>query len=139
MPRARPAPILAPKEVRTVTLTRKDAAATALTILAVLAFFATHEGWNVWLIGDSHRWAAAAIALLGIATCGQGSPDKGRGTRFLAALGILAFVLAVVSIATGSLTPLSLLVVDIVLLWAFSTARHAFAHHTHEPPKPVSA
>ena len=36
-----------------MTLTRKDAAATALTILVVLAFLATHEGWGVPLISDS--------------------------------------------------------------------------------------
>lgn len=111
-----------------MALTRKDLVATGLTALAVLAFLSTHEGWNVWLIGDSHRWAAGAISLLGVATCGQGSPDKGPGRMFLAALGMLATVLAVVAIATGSLTPLSLLVVDIVLLWALSTSRHVFAH-----------
>ena len=33
--------------------------------LSVLVFAATHEGWNVWLIGDSHRWAAGAILVLG--------------------------------------------------------------------------
>ncbi len=45
----------------------KDVVATGLTILAVLAFLAAHEGWGVWLIGDSRRWAAAAITLLGAA------------------------------------------------------------------------
>jgi hypothetical protein len=59
-------------------LTRKDLVATGLTAVAVLAFLATHEGWNVWLIGDSRRWAAGAIWLLGIATCAQGSPEKER-------------------------------------------------------------
>jgi hypothetical protein len=107
-----------------MTLTRKDLAATALTTLAVLAFFATHEGWNVWLVGGSHRWAAGAITLLGVFTCGLGSPGKDAMTRVLAGLGIVAGVLAVVSIATGSLTTLSLLTVDIVLLWALSLLRH---------------
>ncbi len=49
----------------TLALTRKDVAATVLTALAVLAFAATHQSWNVWLIGSSHRWAAVAILLLG--------------------------------------------------------------------------
>lgn len=102
----------------------KDIAATGLTILVVLAFLATHEGWNVWLIGDSRRWAAGAITLFGVATCGLGSPSKGNATKFLATLGILAFIFAALALATGSLTPLSLLVVDIVLLWAVSTLRH---------------
>jgi hypothetical protein len=113
-----------------MALTRKDVVATLLTTLAVLVFAATHEGWNVWLVGDSRRWAAGVILVLGCATCGQGSPDKGRASKFLAALGILAFALAIVAIVTGSLTPLSLLVADIVLLWALSTFRHAL----HGPP-----
>src|SRR5437763_217104 len=93
------------KEVETMTLNRKDVAATALTALVVLVFFTTHEGWSVWLIGGSHRWAAGAI------------------------------VLAVLALVTGSLTPLSFLVVDIVLLWAVSTARHV----GHDAEKPVPA
>jgi hypothetical protein len=102
----------------------KDVVATGLTALAVLVFLATHESWGVWLIGDSRRWAAAAITLLGVTTCGLGSPSKGKATKFLATLGILAFVFAALALATASLTPLSLLVVDIVVLWAMSTLRH---------------
>jgi hypothetical protein len=97
---------------------------TVLTALAVLAFAATHQGWNVWLIGGSHRWAAGAIVLLGAFTCGLDSPGKDTATKILAVLGIAAGVLAVLALVTGSLTPLSLLTVDIVLLWAASTARH---------------
>jgi hypothetical protein len=108
-----------------MALTRKDLGATLLTALAVLVFAATHEGWNVWLVGGSHRWAAGAIFLIGCMTCGLGSPSKGRATKFLAALGMAALVLAVLAIATGSLTALSLLVVDIVILSALSTLRHA--------------
>jgi hypothetical protein len=106
-------------------LSRKDLLATTLTTLAVVTFFATHEGWNVWLVGDSHRWAAAVISVLGVLTCGLGSPGRGTATRLLALLGVVALVLAVLALTTGSLTPLSLLVVDIVLLWAASTLRHA--------------
>ena len=111
-----------------MTLTRKDLAATVLTTLAVLTFFATHEGWNVWLVGGSHRWAAGAITLLGAFTCGLGSPGKDFATKLLAVLGIAAGVLAVLALVTGSLTPLSLLTLDIVLLWAASMVRHA-----HQP------
>ncbi len=65
-----------------MTLTRKDAVAAVLTALAVLAFVATHQSWNVWLIGSSHRWAAGAIMVLGALTCGLGSAQghgQGRG------------------------------------------------------------
>lgn len=110
-------------------------AATALTILVVLTFLATHEGLGVPLVGDSHRWATGAIALLGIATCGLGSPGQGVGTRLLATLGVLALVLTVLALATGSLTPLSLLVVDIVVLWFAATVRHL----GHMPRKPLTA
>ena len=108
-----------------MTLTRKDLVATALTTLVVLVFAATHEGWGVPLVGGSHRWAAAAILLLGMATCAQGSPGKGPVTTLLAALGVSALVLGAIALVSGSLTPLSLLVVDIVALWLLSTARHA--------------
>src|SRR5512146_2025133 len=115
------------KEVRTMMLSRKDVAATALTALVVVTFVATHEGWNVWLVGGSHRWAAGAILILGVLTCGLGSPGRGTATKLLATLGVLALVLAVLALATGSLTPLSLLVVDISVLWVVSTLRH-FGH-----------
>jgi len=118
-----------------MTLTRKDAAATLLTALAVLIFFATHEAWNVALVGDSHRWAAGTIVLLGVLTCGLGTPQKGPLTFVLAALGTLALVVAVLALVTGSLTPLSLLVVDMVVLWAMSTFRHA----RHVPPRNLAA
>jgi hypothetical protein len=100
-----------------MALTRKDAAAAALTALAVLVFLATHEGWGVPLVGGSHRSAAGAIFLLG-------SPGKDAATKLLAILGITALVLAVLAVASGSLTPLSLLVVDMVALWAVATLRH---------------
>jgi hypothetical protein len=107
-----------------MTVTRKDAAATVLTALAVLVFAATHQGWNVWLVGDSRRWAAGAIFVLGALTCGQGSPVRGVATKVCATLGLVALVLAAVAVATGSLTALSLLVTDIVVLWGVSTVRH---------------
>ena len=113
-----------PKELNTMILSRKDLAATVLTALGVGTFFATHEGWNVWLVGASHRWAAGVILLLGVMTCGLGSPGQGVATKLLATLGVLALVLAVIALATGSLTPLSLLVVDVVALSAVSTLRH---------------
>jgi hypothetical protein len=105
-------------------LSRKDVGATVLTAFVVATFAATHEGWNVWLVGDSHRWAAGVILLLGVVTCGLGSPGHDAATRLLAMLGVLALVLGLAALVTASLTLLSFLVVDIVLLWAVSTLRH---------------
>jgi hypothetical protein len=109
-----------------MTLTRKDWVATLLTGLALVVFAATHEGWNVWLVGDSHRWAAGVITVFGMFTCGLGRPGKDALTAALAVLGVGAGILAVLALATGSLTPLSLLTIDIVLLWAGSMIRHAY-------------
>jgi hypothetical protein len=100
-----------------------------LTALAVLTFAATHQGWNVWLVGGSHRWAAGAIVLLGSLACGLGSPGNDAATRVLTLLGVVAGVLAVVALVTGSLTVLSLLTLAIVLLWGASLTRHAWHGH----------
>jgi hypothetical protein len=114
----------------TMTLTRKDAAATLFATLSVLAFAATHEGWNVWLIGDNHRWAAALILVLGLGACiTGGQPDAMTEHKTTAMFGGVALVLGVLAIVTGSLTPLSLLVACIVVLWMLTTVRHALAHH----------
>ena len=121
-----------------MALTRKDALATVFTLLAVLVFAAAHESWNVPLVGSSIRWAAAAILLLGVATCSLGSTgdEMSKGarmstqTKFLATVGVAALVLAIWAIVTGSLTALSLLTVCFGLLWAGSTLRHAW-HPTH--------
>jgi hypothetical protein len=115
-----------------MTLTRKDAVATSLTGLAVFAYLATHEGWNVPLVGDSHRWAAAVIMALGIGACSVGAA-RVNSTLF-GVLGAAAFVFGVLALVTGSLTPLSLLVADMVVMWALTTFRHA-----HTPPgRPVA-
>src|SRR4051812_8233030 len=107
-------------------LRSKDVAATLLTAGVVLVFAATHEGWDLPLVGASQRWAAAAILVLGLATCALGDVE-GSVPALFAVLGSLALLLALVALATGSLTALSLLVADDVLLWTLATARHARA------------
>ena len=117
-----------------MTVSRKDVLATVFTAMVVLVFVITHEGWDVPLIGDSHRWAAAVITLIGAVTCGLGSTERLADHKLAATLGVLALVLAVLSLATGSLTPLSLLVADIVALWAVAT----FDHVRNAPRRPVA-
>jgi hypothetical protein len=117
---------------RNMTLTRKDALATSLIGLAVLAFLATHEAWNVPLIGDSHRWAAAVIMALGVGACAAGA--RRVTSTLYSVLGGAAFVLGVLALTTGSLTSLSLLVADMAVMWTIATVRHA-----HAPPgRPVA-
>jgi len=112
-------------------VTQKDLAATVLTVLAVLTFAATHEGWNVWLVGGSHRWAAGAITLLGGVACGLGSPGKDTASRLLGTFGAVAGALAIAALATGSLTLVSLLTLDVVVLWAAALIRHQSAPAVH--------
>ena len=115
-----------------MTLKRKDAVATSLVGLAVLAFLATHEAWNVPLIGDSHRWAAAVILVLGVGACATGA--RRITSTLFSVLGGAAFVFGALALITGSLTPLSLLVADMVVMWALTTLRHA-----HAPPgRPIA-
>jgi hypothetical protein len=111
-----------------MTLTRRDGVATSLTALAVLAFVATHEAWDVPLIGDNRRWAAAVIIVLGIGACAAGA--NGATSAMFGVLGTIALALSVLAVATGSLTPLSLLVADLVVMWALATLRHV-----HGPPR----
>jgi hypothetical protein len=118
-----------------MTAVRKDLAATLLTSLAVLVYFANREGWSVPLVGDSRRWAAAVVLAVGWAACALGSPGKGRLTRVLAALGTLALAFGVIALVTGSPTWLSLLVADIAVLWAVATFRHLRREHA----RPVAA
>lgn len=117
-----------------MTVKRKDAIATGLTALVVLTFFATHQGWNVWFVGDSHRWAAGVITTLGVVTCALGTPSRDYGMKLLMVLGVIAALLAVLAIWTGSLTPLSLLVVDIVLLWGAAKLGHV----QHDLRRPIT-
>jgi hypothetical protein len=118
-----------------MTLTRRDLSAAVLTVLVVLTYAATHEGWGVPLVGDSRRWAAGAILLLGMGACGMGSKVSRTTMMLFGTVGTLALVFAVLAFWTASLTPLSLLVVCIVLLFAMSTVRHA----GHAPGRPVAA
>jgi hypothetical protein len=118
-----------------MALSRKDVAAAVLTSLVVLVFAATYQGWSVPLVGDSHRWAAGVILLLGMITCSLGAPTSSNVSKALGVLGVLAAVLGIWALITGSLVALSLLVIDVVVLFATATALHAW----HPPRKPIAA
>jgi hypothetical protein len=61
-----------------VTRDHNDIGATLLTALAVVVLAATDRGWDVPLLGASHRWAAGAILVVGMAACSLGSSRSGR-------------------------------------------------------------
>ena len=104
---------------------RRDAGATALVALAIGTYLATHQAWNVWLVGDSHRWATVVIFALGLgAYLLDARLDEFPGLTAFMWIAYGSLVLAVIALATGSLTPLSLLVLGIVVCWAITTVRH---------------
>ena len=111
-----------------MTAVRKDLATTLATALAVLVYATTHEGWEIWLIGDDHRWAAAAIVLLGLVPF---ILLRSTGASYLR-LAVIAAMFAVLAFMTGELTALSLLVTTIVVLWLISVVRDVW-HTTHRP------
>lgn len=102
----------------------EDVVATLVGVAAVLAFTTTHEQWNVWLIGDSRRWTAGVLCVLAVGMFGVTARHVDR--LVLAVLAIAVVVLAAVAFWTASLTPLSLLAVAIVLVWAFAVASDVF-------------
>ena len=97
----------------------------------MLGFTATHEYWDVWLIGDSRRWTAGLLALIGLAMFGLVARHIGR--ILLAVLGCAAVCFAVLAFVTASLTPLSLLAATIILSWALAVGRDIF----EVPRKPL--
>jgi hypothetical protein len=105
-------------------LDRNDSAVVGLAILIVGTLLITYEGWGVPLVGDSHRWAAVVIILLGLAAGALSSPGADPRSYALAGLVLTAFLFSVIALATGSLTPLVLLVVADLALIVASTGRH---------------
>jgi len=90
-------------------------AATLIMAVAVLSFTATHERWDVRLIGDSGRWAAVLLSALTVAMFAV-------ATRHIDPVKVIALaagssVLAAWSLWTASLTALSMLTAAIVLVW----------------------
>jgi hypothetical protein len=117
-----------------MTLTRRDAVATAFTGLAALTLVIALAGWNVPLIGDSYRSAAVAAFLLGVGGYLSGRPLQGYREPLLGVLGIVALALAILALATGSAAFLVLLVADTIVLWAATTMRHARAREGRSLP-----
>jgi fatty acid desaturase len=118
-----------------MTRLAKDGTALVLTALAVGVYLANHYAWNVYLVGDSNRWAIGAIAILGMLACGMGATQERAAlmTLLLSAIGIAALVFVIVGLANGSQTMLALLTLATVVLWAASTLRHLLEQRPHLP------
>lgn len=117
-------------------LTAKDLAGTVVAALVVLIYAANVEGW--WYLG-SNRWAAVTMLAVGAVGCPVGARIVGERLTslpimLLGFLGVVALVLAVLAIVTGSQAALLALAILVVALWAGATLRHAFT----PPPQPLA-
>jgi hypothetical protein len=104
--------------------TRSDSKVLGLAILIVGVFVVAYADWGVPLIGDSNRWAAAAIIVLALLAGVLSSPGAESRSYAMAGLVIASFLTAVLAFATASTGALALLVVALLALMAVSTGRH---------------
>jgi hypothetical protein len=105
-------------------INRTDRKVLGLAILIVGVFIMALADWGVPLIGNSNRWAATVIIVLGLAAAVLISPGSESRSYVLAGLVVVAFLAAVLVFATASTGALALLVVALLALIATSTARH---------------
>ena len=117
-----------------MAIDRNDRRVLGLAILIAAVFVTTAAGWGVPLIGDSHRWAAAVIALPALAAGALSAPGSQPRSYVLGGLVLLTFLFAVLAFATASLASLALFVLALLLLIAASMGRHL----RHEPNASVA-
>ena len=111
-------------------LTWHDAAATGAVAAAVALYWAFRAGLDLPLV-SAPRMLSVVVFILGVTACavggnaiipGQHSP---RWASVFGIHGAVAFVLTVLVLITGSAMLLAWLVGLVVLLWLFTTIRHA--------------
>jgi hypothetical protein len=102
----------------------EDVASTILATATVMGFTATHQYWDVWLIGDSRRWTAGLLTIIALAMFALVA--RHIGMTLLVVLGCAAACFAGFAFATASLTPLSLLAATVILAWALAVLRDLF-------------
>jgi hypothetical protein len=112
-------------------LTWRDGVATVLLGVVVALAAAATQGWG-WPLTGSYRSAGLVVFGAGIAMCAlsgsaQSTTTAGKSPYVMlaSALGILALVMLVGVLITGSEAWFVALVVDIAVLWAMTTFRHS--------------
>ena len=116
----------------------KDAASTALVVVALTLAFSVTQGWNWPLLGGV-REGIIVLALVGFGAHLFGAPRE----RFYYTdpFGLLMVLIVVAGMAvgivggliTGTMQYLIVLMGVVTVLWAFATLRHAVEGHT--PPR----
>ncbi len=107
-------------------LTWKDIATTILALCVFGIYYAMSKGVSLPLI-TGYRGAILVLALLGIAMCSlSGGTNTNTGVFFIAAsfLGVVALVLIIYGLITGTKIAFVLLAVNLIVLWLIATLRH---------------
>ena len=110
-------------------LTWRDGVATVLAALVVAVALAVTGSWG-WPLLGSYRAGIGALGVIGWSMCivrssRTTSSFKGTFVVLASALGGLALVLVIVGLVTGTNGPFVVLALDIEILWAATTLRHA--------------
>jgi hypothetical protein len=112
-----------------MSLTWKDGITTLLALLVIGFSYLMTIGYKLPLI-SGYRWATAVLLILGIGMCALSSarPDIQSNWISLAnILGVVAFILIIAGIITGSKMIFLSLSGTIVILWLVATMRHLFS------------
>ena len=124
-------------------LTWKDGAATLLVALVGILAVATVQAWG-WPLLGSYRSAGLVVFGVGMLTCPLAGSAlrtvddmKEPYVRFASALGVVALIALVGVLIWGTQAWFLALVIDIAVLWAIATIRHAFGHAA--TPEPLAA
>jgi hypothetical protein len=118
-------------------LTWRDGVATILVACIGAVTFAVTERWD-WPLLGSNRAGIGVLATIGWGMCMVGgsrttSSFKGPAGVLASVLGVVALVLIVLGLITGSETVLLALATDIGVLWLVATTRHATARRATAP------
>ena len=115
-------------------LTFRDAITTVLAGLVAMVTLSVTQGWAWPMIGGP-RAGIVTIGILGVAMCSIGTRSEDMATKDAllhhpgmivgSILGAAALVLLVAGLVLGSEALLVVLAVDLLLLWAVATLRHA--------------
>lgn len=109
-----------------MTLTSKDLITTGLAVMVTSFSYLMLTGYKFPFF-TNYRWGILVLILMGGLMCGFSSDIPNPTSAWLISasiLGVIAAVLAVFGLITGSKIAFILLTIVILVLWALATFRH---------------
>lgn len=123
-------------------LTIRDGVTSVMAALVVAATFAVTQGWGWPLLGSTQA-GIVVLGVMGFAMCMVGTRTEDMGSRRSirehpsmivgSLIGVVALILLVGGLIADTEAWLVALAVTLLVLWAFSTVRHAFQHGPATP------